>query len=79
MPKYLVATAEGGIMEKPDFTYVNVLVVEEPSEKEAKRWYRAALDEDYWGVAILATLSDTGLEVWNDCVTIAQIKMLEEN
>lgn len=40
MPRYIVALAVGGVMEKPDFTYEKHQVIRAGSPKEAESIYR---------------------------------------
>jgi hypothetical protein len=53
MPNYLVAQAEGGIMEKPDWDYIQQEWIHALSEAEAKEIYKKKYNPSYWQVVVI--------------------------
>lgn len=50
---YVVATAVGGVMEKPDFDYVDRREIRAKSEREAIKIYEKEFPHDYWFAQVI--------------------------
>lgn len=53
MKKFLIAQAEGGLMEKPDRDYTNQDWVTAKNATEAKEAYKKKWNPSYWQVIII--------------------------
>lgn len=54
MNYYLIATMEGGVQEKPEFTYRDKAMVVANTEEDAKKIYKDYVKLSYWFSGILA-------------------------
>lgn len=69
MKKYLVATASGGLMECPEFTYSLYDVIEAESRKEACKIYNKKHNCNYFYGAIICEIEKNGklVDIDEDC------------
>ena len=66
MNSFIIATAIGGVMEKPEYSFSNIRRVEAASKKEAIEKYKEVFAEDYWNVIELTPERIPLLENKND-------------
>ena len=69
MNAYLIATAEGGIMEKPHFTYTNYDIIESHSDDDALEIYNTKHHCDYFYGVVMAKAEEGMLSIAHPEVT----------
>lgn len=71
--RFLIAEAQGGIMEKPDFTYCRFEVIQASTQIQARAIYNAKYNCDYFYGTCMAQIVDGKVTILNENITIADL------
>ncbi len=77
MKSYLIATAIGGVMEKPDFDYNGYDIVIAKNEKIALEKYKIKHNNSYWIPECMAKKIFGFVIVMNRAVTYHEVQRLK--
>jgi len=78
MNRYLIAEAVGGVMEKPEFDYINYDIIEAKNEKEALAKYKVKHNSGYWFPECMAKRICGIIIICNNDVTYREVNKLKE-